>query len=98
MATYESDAGGIDVLLYDREKNKVVLPDIAQIISTKLKQKCSIRISNQMGFDALSRVKLRLADNFEEGEDKPDTHCFKGEEEWVLDQKRSTAEQIKSSR
>jgi hypothetical protein len=98
VGSYASDAGGIDVLLYDRREDKVVFPDVNRMIKATVKQDCSIRIGNQMGFDALSQVHLRLADYYQEGEDQPDTHCFDGEEDWALNLEKSTMERTRSKR
>jgi hypothetical protein len=83
---YGCDGGGIGVLLYDRTTGKVVFPDLTHIAETTLKQKsCWIRILRIQGFDASSRIHLHLADDIAEGDDQPETHCFKGTEEWAFD-------------
>jgi hypothetical protein len=87
---YASDAGGIDVMLYDNKTGKIVFPDLNGIIKATLKQECSIRLIKVIGFDASSRIHLKLTDNTEEGEDQPRTHCFKGTEEWALNPESET--------
>ena len=57
-----------------------------------------INIGSQMSFDASSRIHLRLADFIDEGDDEPQTHCFHGEEEWVLDLKKGTMHPIIAER
>jgi hypothetical protein len=47
-----------------------------------------------IGFDASSRVRLQLADNVEDGEDQPSTHCFKKTEEWSLNPESKTMQLI----
>jgi hypothetical protein len=82
---YASDAGGVGILLYDRTKQRVILPDFRLLVTTALKKECSLRVGMPFSFDAFSRVHLRLADDVDEGDDEPNTHCFKGQEEWVFD-------------
>jgi hypothetical protein len=91
---YDSDAGGLDILLYDKRNGKIVSPDLTQIVQTNRKQGCSIMLVKIIGFDALSRIHLQLADNTEEGDDRPTTHCFHGTEEWALNPGSETIEQI----
>ncbi len=91
---YDSDAGGLDILLYDKRKSKVISPDLIRIVQANRKQNCSIRVIKVIGFDALSRVRLQLADNIEEGEDQPETHCFHGTEEWALNPTNETIQLI----
>jgi len=87
---YASDAGGLSILLYDRTKRRVILPDLSRLLTTALKKECSIRVGMPFSFDALSRVHLRLADDVDEGDEEPTTHCFQGQEEWVFDPGRGT--------
>lgn len=91
---YASDAGGIDILLYDNRNGKIVSPDLTRIIKTTLRRECSIRVVKVIGFDAISRVHLKLADDTEEGEDQPKTHCFHEAQEWVLDPGSKTIQPI----
>ncbi len=91
---YDSDAGGLDVLLYDMRRGEIVSPDLTRIVQTKRKQECSIKVIKVIGFDASSRVRLQLADNIEEGEDQPSTHCFRKTEEWALDPAHQTVQFI----
>jgi len=98
IENYASDFGGIDVLVYDRGKNRTIRPDVNYMIKTALKQDCWINIGSQMSFDASSRIHLRLADFIDEGDDEPQTHCFHGEEEWVLDLKKGTMHPIIAER
>jgi len=87
---YASDAGGLSILLYDRTKRRVILPDLSRLLTTALQKECSIRVGMPFSFDALSRVHLRLADSVAEGDEEPTTHCFQGQEEWVFDPGRGT--------
>jgi hypothetical protein len=91
---YGSDAGGLDILLYDNKRRKMITPDLTRIFKTKLNQECSIRVVNIIGFDAASRIHLKLADDVEEGEDQPTTHCFHDVEEWALDPSSQTLQPI----
>jgi hypothetical protein len=81
---YASDAGGLDVLLYDARNRKITLPNLRQMLKRALKQDCDLRVGEGMTFDAFSRVHLQLADSVEEGEDTSQTHWFRGSEEWVF--------------
>jgi hypothetical protein len=91
---YDSDAGGLNILLYDKRKGKIVSPDLTHIVQTIRKQGCSIRLIKIIGFDASSRVRLQLPDNIEEGEDQPATHCFQNTEEWALNPASETMQLI----
>jgi hypothetical protein len=94
---YASDAGGLSFLLYDTTKRRIILPDLHHLVLTALKKECSIRTSMSFSFDALSRVHLRLADDVEEGDEEPKTHCFQGQEEWIFEPRRNTM-QLASTR
>jgi hypothetical protein len=83
--SYASDSGGLSILLYDTTKRRVILPDLHHLVTTALKKECFIRTGMPFTFDTLSRVHIRLADYVDEGDEEPETHCFKGEEEWVFD-------------
>jgi hypothetical protein len=91
---YDSDAGGLDILLYDKRKGKIVSPDLTHIVQANRKQECSIRVIKVVGFDASSRVRLQLADNIEDGEVQRETRCFHGTEEWTLNPASETMQLI----
>jgi hypothetical protein len=91
---YDSDAGGLNILLYDKRNGKVVSPNLTRIVEANRKRQCSIMIVKVIGFDASSRVRLQLADNIEEGEDQPETHCFRGTEEWALNPTSETLQLV----
>jgi hypothetical protein len=92
--SYFADGGGIDFFLYDNKNGKIVSPDLTRIIKTTLRRECSIGLVKVIGFDAFSRVHLKLADDTEEGEDQPITHCFHEAQEWVLDLGSKTIQPI----
>ena len=87
---YASDAGGVSILLYDTTKERVILPNLRLLVKTALKKECSLQVGMPFSFDAFSRVHLRLADDVDEGDDEPNTHCFRGQEEWVFDPETRT--------
>ena len=87
---YASDAGGVSILLYDTTKQRVILPNLRLLVKTALKKECSLQVGMPFSFDAFSRVHLRLADDVDEGDDEPNTHCFRGQEEWVFDPETRT--------
>ena len=82
---YASDAGDLKVLLYDRTTGKITFPDLGQMVASALKKPCVVELMSVLNFDALSRIHLRLADHYDVGDDEPNTHCFQGGKEWVLD-------------
>ncbi len=86
-----SDAGGLEVLLYDRHAKNISITDLPSIIRRTLNRECSITIVSVIGFNASSQVLLRLADSTDEGETEPLTHCFQGTEDWRIDPQRSSA-------
>lgn len=88
------DGGGITVLLYDRQKGKVLIPDLQSLVRRNLKKECSIDVFEVLGFDALSHVLLRLADSYDEGDDQPQSHCFREIEDWSIDPRRDTIERV----
>jgi hypothetical protein len=88
--SYESDAGGLSILLYDTTERRVIMPDLGHLVSTALKKKCSIRIAMPFRFDTLSRVHLRLADDVNDGDEESNTHCFQGQEEWLFSPREGT--------
>lgn len=94
VGSYESDAGGFSILLYDNSNGKIVEPYFDPMLKTVLKQNCSSWVGRPFHFDSLSRVHLRLSDLIEIGDDKPLTHCFHGEEEWVFDPGKGTLQNI----
>jgi hypothetical protein len=93
---YASDAGGLDILLYDNRNGKIVSPDLTSIIQTTLRRECSIRLLKLIGFDASSRVHLKLSDDTYEGDEQPRTNCFHEAEEWILDPAEETIRPMKS--
>jgi hypothetical protein len=93
---YGSDAGGIDLMLYDNKAGKIVSPDLTRMIKVTLKRECSIRLIKIIGFDASSRVRLELAEDTDEGEDQPRTHCFHGTEEWAMDPQNETMQPVQT--
>ena len=95
---YASDAGGLDILLYDSAKRKVLTPNVSRMLQRLLKQPCEIRVGEPLRFDALSRVHLQLADYVEQGEDEPTTHCFHGSEEWAFDPLKGTLRFVTAGR
>jgi hypothetical protein len=88
--SYESDGGGLSILLYDTTEVRVILPDLGLLVAKALKKKCSIRTGMPFRFDTLSRVHFQLADYVDEGEEEPNTHCFRGQEEWVFNPRKGT--------
>jgi hypothetical protein len=95
---YDADGGGLGVLLYDRQNNRVLMPDLPLLVRKSLKQDCSIELFEVLGFDASSHVLLRLADSYDEGDDQPQTHCFRGVEDWSVDPARGTIKRGLASR
>jgi hypothetical protein len=82
---YDSDAGGLALLLYDRRLDTVIQPDLSALIENQLRKHCSIVILAVIGFDQDNRVLLRLADNQDEGHDEPETACFGKSPDWTFD-------------
>jgi hypothetical protein len=96
-ACYGCDGGGIGILIYDKTTDKVVIPDLSHIAETTLKQKsCYARLLHIDGFDNSSRVHIHLADDTDEAEDQPYTHCFHGTEEWIFDPTYGTLQLLAS--
>ncbi len=95
---YDSDAGGLAVLLYDRRTKKTILPNLDHLAAATLKQKCSVHLLSVRGFDARSQIRLQLADNFEDGNDEPESRCFHGAESWTLDPVKLVLHQSRASR
>ncbi len=91
---YDSDAGARTVLLYDRQKDRASIPDLRRLIRRSLKRECSITVSDVVGFDASSHVLLRLADRSEEGDDQPQSRCFRKVEQWSIDPERGTIKRV----
>ena len=87
---YDSDAGGVSVLLYDKVTHKTIIPDFNVLLHAVLKKDCLMRISTPFNFDNSSRVHLQVSDDADEGDVVPITHCFKGREEWIFDPLRGT--------
>ena len=81
---YASDAGGLSILLYDTTKHRVILPDLHHLVLTALQKECSMRTGMPFTFDPLSRVHIRLADDVDEGDEEPTTHCFVGKKSGYL--------------
>lgn len=82
---YESDAGGLGVLLYDRVLEKVTVVNLGEVFERMLRRDCSIAVLAVRGFDRFSRVRLRVTDAADEGDVGPVTHCFRGQEEWAME-------------
>jgi len=82
---YASDAGGLGILLYDRQSHTILRPQLDRLILKALKQPCPVLITQILDFDASSRVRLTLADQVEAGDTEPGSHCFHRGEEWLLD-------------
>ena len=55
---YQSDSGGIGLLLYDTQSGKVASPEVETAIQNILGKRCTLRYEI-VGFDARDRVKLQ---------------------------------------
>ena len=86
---YDSDAGGIGLLLYDSQSGKVTTPKVETAIQNRLGKRCVLRYGIT-GFDARNRVKLQVADWIDEP-DGPQSDCIHGEAEWLFDPVTLTA-------
>ncbi len=91
---YDADGGDLAVLLYDRQNDRILIPDLSLLIRRNLKQECSIELFEILGFDASSHVLLRLADSYDEGDDQPQSHCFRQIENWSIDLGRDTIKRV----
>jgi hypothetical protein len=80
---YNSDAGGVGLLLYDTESGKVVTPEVEIAIQDALGKRCGLRYGIT-GFDARNRIKLEVTDWKDKlGDQQSD--CIQGTAEWLLD-------------
>ena len=93
---YESDAGATDFLLYDRKTGHVTAPNFVMAIEKQLRKRCETRVLSVIGFDKGNRVLLGLADNQEEGDDKPSTDCFADSTDWAFDPQNSSVSAVKT--
>jgi hypothetical protein len=95
---YDADGGDLAVLLYDSQNDRILIPDLSLLIQRNLKQECSIELFEILGFDASSHVLLRLADSYDEGDDQPQSHCFRKIEDWSIDPARDTIKRVSARR
>jgi hypothetical protein len=80
---YESDSGGIGLLLYDTQSGKVTTPEVETAIQNTLGKRCALRYGIT-GFDSRNRVKLQVTDWIDEMSDHQ-SDCIHGTAKWLLD-------------
>jgi len=93
---YESDSGGIGLLLYDTQSGKVSTPEVETAIQNTLRKRCALRYGI-MGFDGRNRVKLRVTDWVDELGDRQ-SQCIRGAAAWLFDPISLTALAAQSDR
>ncbi len=80
---YASDFGGLDFVLYDSTTGAVSRPDALGTIEKRLGKKCVLGYRSFRGFDASSRIIMRVSDWQDDNE--RETHCIDGTAEWLFD-------------
>jgi hypothetical protein len=84
---YDSDFGGLSIVLYDADRKRAWEPDLAALFSKRFGKECAFAIPKVIGFDDQDRVLFEAGDYYEEGDDEPipDTRCLGHPGIWALD-------------
>lgn len=94
---FGSDVGGLSLLLYDADRDRAWLPDIAGLFNRRFGKKCEVNLLAVLGFDARDRPLIEVDDYIEVAEDAPDppTRCVGHRGTWAVDEGARTVEELR---